>query len=108
MDQTMRAKSKHATTASCLLDTALLMLEGMHREGDHRGGTGDVQNDEEDEQELTGEEANESSRGIEKMALDECEGVASSFGDLSTKGSLAEDLKSGGTLQCQKSIASCL
>lgn len=49
-----RASSKQTTTAICLLETVLRMLEGKHL--GHRDGAGDVQNDEVEENELAEDE----------------------------------------------------
>lgn len=54
MNQMRRASSKQTTTAICLLEIVLRMLEGKHL--GHRDGAGDVQNDEVEENELAEDE----------------------------------------------------
>lgn len=55
----------------------------------HRDGGGDVQNVSDDDSELLDEEVEDSPDGRENIGAKVVEGVASSLGDLSVKGSLA-------------------
>lgn len=92
MTQMRRASSKQTTTAICLLETVLRTLEGKYL--GHRDGAGDVQNDEDEENELAEDDREGSLEGKENLEIKVMEGVASSFGDLSTNGSLPGVLKS--------------
>ena len=88
----MRASSKQATTAICLLETVLRTLEGKYL--GHRDGAGEVQNDEAEENELAEDDREGSLAGRENLDIEMMEGVASNLGDLSTNGSLPGVLKS--------------
>ena len=81
------------------------MLEGKYL--GHRGGAGDVQNDEVEENELAEEDREVSLDGKEKENLDDevGQGVARSLGDLSTKGSLRGVLKSFLAVRSRKPIS---
>lgn len=81
-----RANSRHNTTAICLLEAAFLIPGEIK---DQREGAGEAQNRDEEESELAEEEAEEVRLdGSSNLDIVFCEGVASSFGDLSRKGSL--------------------
>lgn len=97
-----RARSKQTTTAICLLETVLRRLEGKCL--DHRDGAGDVQNDEAEEKELAEDDLEGSLDGRENFEMDPMDGVASSLGDLSTKGSLPGVLKSLSAVRSRKPI----
>ena len=81
------------------------MLEGKYL--GHRGGAGEVQNDEVEENELAEEDREVSLDGKEKENLDDevGQGVARSLGDLSTKGSLPGVLKSFLAVRSRKPIS---
>ena len=98
-----RASSKQTTTAICLLETVLRRLEGRYL--GHGDGAGEVQNDEEEEKEVVEEEREGSLDGRENLEIELIEGVASSLGDLSKKGSLADVLKSFRTLRSRNPIS---
>lgn len=81
------------------------MLEGKYL--GHRGGAGEVQNDEVEENELAEEDREVSLDGKEKENLEDevGQGVARSLGDLSTKGSLPGVLKSFLAVRSRKPIS---
>lgn len=81
------------------------MLEGKYL--GHRGGAGEVQNDEVEENELAEEDREVSLDGKEKENLEDevGQGVARSLGDLSTKGSLPGVLKSFLAVRSKKPIS---
>lgn len=103
MTQMRRARSKQTTTAICLLETVLRTLEGKYL--DQRVGAGDVQNDEADEKELVEDDLEGSLDGRENFEMEPMEGVASSLGDLSTKGSLPGVLKSLSAVRSRRPIS---
>ena len=73
--------------------------------GDHRGGAGDLQNNEADDAEELREEADDRLDGSENLEIDVCEVVARSLGDLSVKGSRGGELKSRQTVFSRKPMA---
>ena len=99
----MRARTKQTRTAICLLETVLRMLKGIYL--DHRGGAGDVQKDEVEENELAEDDREVSLDGKENLEMELVEGVASSLGDLSTNGSLPGVLKSFDAVRSRKPIS---
>lgn len=103
MNQMRSASSKQTTTAICLLETLLRTPEGMYL--DHLDGAGDVQNDEAEENELAEDDRELSLDGNENLEIEVIEGVASSLGDLSTKGSLPGVLKSFRAVRSRKPIS---
>ena len=102
MIQIINARSKQMTTAICLLETVLRTLEGKYL--DHRDGAGDTQKDEVDEKELAEDDLDGSLDGRENFEMEPMEGVASSLGDLSTKGSLPGVLKSLSAVRSRRLI----
>ena len=103
MNQMSRANSKQTTTAIRLLETVLRTVEGRYL--GHRDGAGDVQNDEAEENELAEDDGEGSRDGKENLEIEIMEGVASSLGDLSTKGSLPGVLKSLHAVRSRKPIS---
>lgn len=103
MNQMKSASSKQTTTAICLLETVLRTREGMYL--DHLDGVGDLQKDEVEEKELAEDERELSLDGRENMEIEAIEGVASSLGDLSTKGSLPGVLKTFLAVRSRKPIS---
>lgn len=91
------------TTAICLLETVLRMLEGRYL--GHRGGAGDAQNEEVEENELAEDDREGSLEGRENLEIEVMEGVASSLGDLSTNGSFPGVLKSFHAVRSRKPIS---
>lgn len=91
-------------TAICRLGTVLRTLEGAHL--DHRGGAGDVQKVSDEEIELVEDEGEDPSEGSENFEMGTLEGVASSLGDLSRKGSLEGVLSNRRTVRSSKPIPS--
>ena len=79
------------------------MLEGTYL--DHLGGDGDVQKDEVEENELAEDDREVSLDGKENLEMERVEGVASSFGDLSTNGSLPGVLNSFHAVRSRKPIS---
>lgn len=103
MTQISRASSKQTTTAICLFETVLRMLEGKYR--GHRDGAGDVQNDEAEEKELAEDDRDDWLDGRENLEIEVVEGVASCLGDLSTNGSFPGVLKSLHAVRSKKPIS---
>ena len=97
-----RAISKQTTTAICLLETVLRTLEGRYR--GHRDGTGDIQNDEADDSELTEDDREGSLDGRENLDMEIMEDLGSSLGDLSTNGSLPGVLNNFHAVRSRKPI----
>ena len=79
------------------------MLEGTYR--DDRGGAGEVQKDEVEVNELAEDDREVSLDGRENLEMEMVEGVASSLGDLSTKGSFPGVLKSFHAVRSRKPIS---
>ena len=100
---------RQKTTATCLFDTAFLMPEGIHAKGDHREGLGDLQKREADEvEELREDEDDEEADSRENLDIDDCDGVASSFGDLSMKGSRGGELRSRWAVLSRKAMTGAI
>ena len=98
-----RASSKQTRTAICLLETVLRKLDGKYL--GHRDGGGDVQNEEVEENELAEDDGEVSLDGKENLEMGVVDGVASSLGDLSTKGSLPGVLKRVRAVRCRKPMS---
>lgn len=105
MTQKSKASSKHATTAACLFETELLTVAGKYLTGDHREGVGDIQKVDDDESELVDDDDEDCPDGRENFEMTFCDGVASSFGDLSTNGSRGGELKSRHTVRSRKPMS---
>lgn len=88
MIQTSKASAKQKTTATCLFETLLRMLEGIYLLGDQRGVLfGDIQNLDEDEAEDTEEVDEEVPECREYLEMGSWDAVVSSLGDFSRNGS---------------------
>ena len=98
-------RSKHRRTATCLLETVFLTLAGKYFAGDQRDLTGDIQKAEADDNELPEEDADDDSEGKENFEMEVLDGVASSFGDFSRKGSLGGVLNRLHTVFSRKPIS---
>ena len=105
MTQTTKARSKHSRTASCLFEILFLTLDGRYLVGDQRDLAGDIQKAEADESELAEEDVDEDSEGRENLDMEVREGVASSLGDFSKKGSLDGELNSLHTVASRNPIS---
>lgn len=88
MIHTNRASIKHNTTATCLFETAFRIVEGIYLLCAQRDvGFGDIQKVEEDDTEDADDDDEDFPECIENFDTDNWDGVTSSLGALSRKGS---------------------
>lgn len=96
--------SKQTTTAICLFEMELRILEGMYPPGDQREEClGDIQKVEDDDTEDADDEVEEEDlEGKENNEIGVAFGLESNFGDFSVKGSFCGELKSRHTVDSRK------
>lgn len=102
MTQTSTASARHKTTAICLFETLLRMLEGMYLLGDQRDVLfGDIQNVDEEEAEDAEDDDEDVPECREYFEMGSWDAVVSSFGDFSRNGS-----PRGGELKSRHTVLS--
>lgn len=95
-------------TAICLFEAVLRSCAGICRDTDHLLGPGAIQNVDDDEMELEDEDEDDAPEGNSKLRREPCDGVAISFGDLSTKGSRDGELNNRQTVRSRNPIVSVM